>query len=223
MAAARGWGAAAVGAVALLALAGCGGSEQSQPAPTPTLPSVTPVPSGYPSGATTGLDYAKPGDEVALGAAATVAWQPPQATVVGALRITVTSIQRTTFAASFKDWKVSDQVKGDAPYFVRATIANSGAVDLGGRAVPLYGETSADTLLEPSTFASTFKPCNPNAFPKSFPAGKVATVCLVYLVPDQGELTGVSFRPTESFVPITWGAVSQTMAETPTPSATMTP
>ena len=45
------------------------------------------------------------------------------------------------------------------PYFVHATVENVGDTDLGGRAVPLYIVDGRNTLIEASTFASTFKPC----------------------------------------------------------------
>ncbi|WP_300679259.1 hypothetical protein [Nocardioides sp.] len=285
-----------LGTVTALALAGCGGSEpKAAPSTTaPVTPSTTPIPAGYPSNAPSGLPYAKPGTDLSLGEAATVAWQPPatgttaaptatptatastssapsatstpdasstptgSASVTatptkavrpsGALRITVTAIQPTTYAKSFRDWKVSSALQTSSPYFVKATVTNVGTVDLGGLTLPLYGETSADTLVEPSTFASTFKPCNPGAFPKKFAAGATVKACLVYLVPDKGSLTGVTFRPSVDFVPITWStpaallpgagtatgsatgsasastsaSTSGTIGVTPTPSATMT-
>ncbi|UDY24854.1 hypothetical protein [Nocardioides sp. Kera G14] len=222
----RGTRIAAAGAVVVLGLstlAACGGSDE-KPTPTPAATTSAPAaaPKGYPTGSPVGLDYAKPGDSFQLGESGTVAWQPPKATAVGALRISVSAIQRTTFAKSFRDWKVADEVKGYAPYFVQASVANVGPTNLGAQTVPLYGETSADTLLEPSTFATTFKPCTPSTFPQKFTTGQVAVVCMVYLVPDGGQLTGVTFRPTEGFTPITWSGDAQTIGAEPTPSATIT-
>jgi hypothetical protein len=263
------WG-AVPGVVVALTLAGCGGSSPSSDASATrsVTPSSTPVPKGYPSDAPTGQAYTEPGSDLTLGEAAIVAWQPPGAaagtasvpasasgsssapasgsattttSTAAALRITVTAIRPTTYAESFRDWKVSDALKTSAPYFVKATVTNlstAGTADLGGLAVPLYGETAADTLVEASTFASTFKPCAPGTFPKKFAPGATAEVCLVYLVPDHGTLTGVTFRPSIDFKPIRWAtpaallptgsasvgstpSASGTIGVTPTPSATM--
>ncbi|MFT4262341.1 MAG: hypothetical protein QM572_03075 [Nocardioides sp.] len=212
---------AGVGVVAAgLMLAACGGSDD-KPAPTSSASaSATAIPAGYPSAAPTGLAYSEPGSELEVGTSAIVAWQPAQSTEVSALNVRVTAIRATTFAESFQDWKVSDDLKTSVPYFVEASIANVSDADLGGLLVPLYGETSADTLLEPSTFASAFKPCNPANFPKPFARGAIAQVCLVYLVPDGGQLTGVTFRPTEEFLPIIWKTPEETASPSPTSSAT---
>jgi hypothetical protein len=79
-----------------------------------------------------------------------------------------------------------------------------GGTDLGGRPVPLYIVDGRNTLIEASGFASTFKPCPSKALPKKFENGDRAKVCLVYLSPRNGDLTAVSFRPTEDFDPIVW-------------------
>ena len=39
---------------------------------------------------------------------------------------------------------------------------------------------------------------------RSSRTGATAKVCLVYLAPDKGDLTAVSFRPTQEDAPITW-------------------
>ena len=87
---------------------------------------------------------------------------------------------------------------------MHAKIRNVGATDLGGRRPPLYAVDGDNKLIESSTFASTFKPCPSEAFPKKFKTGDAVDTCLVYLAPDKGELAAVSFRPTEDFDPIIW-------------------
>ena len=78
------------------------------------------------------------------------------------------------------------------------------STDLGGRRVPLYIVDGTNTLVEATTFASAFTPCEPGTFPKKFQPGKKTKVCLVFLAPEKGDLTAVSFRPTQEFDPITW-------------------
>lgn len=186
-----------------------GSAGASSSAATVASPGV--VPSGYPSGAASAAPDASltvPGTDLALGASATVAWQPSQHTV-GVLDVTVTALHRTTFAQSFKGWQLDAATKASAPYFVDATVRNAGTTDLSGQRVPLYGSAASGALVEASSFATDFKPCGPSVLPTPFPAGASTDVCLVYLVPKDGALTGVTFRPAETFDPITWsGAVT---------------
>jgi hypothetical protein len=59
-------------------------------------------------------------------------------------------------------------------------------------------------LIEASVFTGTFRPCDGSALPKRFRNGDTHKGCLVYLAPDEGRLTAVSFRPSQEFDPITW-------------------
>ena len=124
--------------------------------------------------------------------------------VVGVLDITVTRLEKTSFGKSFVGWDLDQGQKNSQPYFVRATVTNRGDTDLGGKKVPLYIVDGHNTLVEATTFASEFKPCEPGVFPKKFKTGKSIDACLVFLSPKNGDLTAVSFRPTQDFDPITW-------------------
>ena len=73
-----------------------------------------------------------------------------------------------------------------------------------GRDVPLYIVDGRNRLVEASRFAERFAPCPSTPFPSSFEPGQRLRVCQVYLAPDNGRLTAVSFRPTQDFNPITW-------------------
>ena len=150
-----------------------------------------------------GVELTPPGTTLELGETAVVAWEPRQKTV-GVLEITVKRLERTSFEKSFEGWKLEPEVRRTTPYFVRAKLANVGDTDLGGVEVPLYIVDGKNALVRYSRFASTFKPCNSTDLPKKFAAGQERDVCLVYLAPDRGRLTAVSFRPTEEFDPITW-------------------
>lgn len=185
-----------------------------------TVASPGVVPSGYPSAAASTAPDASltiPGTSLALGSSATVAWQPSQHTV-GVLDLTVTALHKTSFKESFTGWELDAATKATAPYFVEATVRNAGSTDLSGQRVPLYGSAASGALVEASTFATDFKPCGPSVLPTPFPAGASADVCLVYLVPQAGALDGVTFRPTESFTPITWTGAVTPLA--PSPSVT---
>jgi hypothetical protein len=156
-----------------------------------------------------GVELTEQGASLDVGETATVAYQLRQ-NAVGVLDITVTRLEKTSFAESFVGWDLSDQTKSTKPYFVRATVLNRGVTDLAGlRLQPLYALDATDTLVESTIFESTFKPCHPNVFPEPFPAGSTVDLCLVYLVPNKGELVSASFRPTETDVPITWSGELQ--------------
>jgi hypothetical protein len=104
----------------------------------------------------------------------------------------------------FSAWQLSPEQKASTPYYVHATVKNVGATNLGGNPVPLYVVNQDNVLLESTPFASSFAPCPSTPFPKPFAPGATAKVCLVYLAPKHGKLVSVSFRPQESFNPITW-------------------
>jgi hypothetical protein len=191
-------------------LSGCSGDDES-PEPEPSdSPSATagstatstesagpylPVPEG--------VVLSAQGSQLVVGEPATVAYEVKQGEV-GVLDIAVTRLEKTSFDKSFVGWDLDPSQKKSNPYFVRATITNRGTTDLGGRRVPLYIVDGRNTLVEPNTFASAFPPCEPGAFPPRFKPGRSIDVCLVFLSPQKGDLTAVSFRPTQEFDPITW-------------------
>lgn len=168
------------------------GSGSESPAPETYLP----VPSG--------VELTPQGTELPLRDSAVVAWEPRQ-DLVGVLDVTVKRVELTTFAASFQGWQLDATARRSTPYFVRASVENVGASSLGGRAVPLYAVGDADILVQASRFKARFNPCpGSGILPGIFGPGDTAELCMVYLVPDGGEMGAVSFRPTQEFDPITW-------------------
>ena len=150
-----------------------------------------------------GVELTAQGSQLEVGDTASVAYEPRQG-LVGVLDIKVTRLEKTTFKKSFVGWDLDAEDRKKSPYFVRATITNRGATQLGGRATPLYVVDGTNVLLEATPFASEFPPCSPRVFPEKFGPGKTVKVCLVYLAPNRGDLVAVSFRPTQDFDPITW-------------------
>ncbi len=176
------------------------GSESGSPSAAESTATASPTPyRPVPAGIT----LTPQGTELRVGETAVVAYQAPR-NVTGVLEITVERLERTTFKESFVGWKLDKQVKGTSPYFVHATVRNVGESDLGGQRVPLYIVDGRDTLVEYSRFASRFRPCPSTDFPAVFRPDRTLDACLVYLAPDRGDLTAVSFRPTQEFNPITW-------------------
>jgi hypothetical protein len=191
-----------VAAVLALALAGCSSDDDADPAAdgssAPGTPSDTaeylPVPEG--------VELTTPGSQLAVGDHAVVAYEPRQG-LIGALDIQVRKLEQASID-DLSAWQLSDAQKKSTPYYVDAVIENVGDTDLGGRPVPLYIVNEDNVLVESTPFASSFKPCPSTLFPKKFKPGASGRFCLVYLAPDKGELVAVSFRPDETFNPITW-------------------
>jgi hypothetical protein len=188
-------------------LAGCSGNDEPKSGSSagPTGASS----SGTPTAAETnylevpdGVELTDPGSELALGQAATVAYEPRQGTVA-ALEIKVVRLRRATFD-QFVGWKLDKKIRATTPYFVDAKVTNVGDSDLGGRPVPLYIVDGENRLIEASIFTAAFHPCSGATLPKKFEQGDSTRACLVYLSPHHGDLTAVSFRPTQEFDPITW-------------------
>jgi hypothetical protein len=150
-----------------------------------------------------GVELSPEGGQLEVGDTATVAYELRQG-VVGVLDIKVTRLEKTSFKKSFVGWDLDQGQKNSNPYFVRVTLTNRGETDLGGKKVPLYIVDGTNTLVEATPFASAFPPCEPGTFPKTFKPGREMKACLVFLSPKDGDLTAVSFRPTQDYDPITW-------------------
>lgn len=224
----RRWAAAVAGLLLVgPAASGCSADFWSHSARTePTAPATTsapPTPTSSPYVVLPdGTKTTAPGTTLRLGQSATVGWRAPRADTTGVLRISVTSMRETTFARSFAGWQQIPQLLSTRPYFVEASVKNVGDSDLAGFRAPLYGLDAAGELVEASTFArgQEFKPCEPDRFPaKRFGPGDTTKVCLVYLVPHQGHLAGVVYRPDESLAPITWKGRVQPAAAAPASSS----
>ena len=194
----------AVGAVAaVLTVGGCSSSDDDGTSGGPSGGASGSAASGSPYlPVPSGVQLTTPGTKLAVGDHAVVAYHPRQ-NQVGALDIDVTRLEQASIK-DFSAWQLSPEQRRSTPYYVRATVKNVGDTDLAGRPVPLYVVNEHNVLLESTPFASSFKPCPSTPFPKPFATGATAKVCLVYLAPKHGRLVAVSFRPEETFNPITW-------------------
>ena len=197
----------ALGLTAALALSGCSGGDgdngDNGDARQPTSTSASASASETPYlDVPEGVELTDQGSELQVGDTATVAYEPRQGTV-GALDIRVRGIEKATFDL-FEGWELTRETRRTQPYFVRATVTNVGDTNLGRLQVPLYIVDDQNRLVEASVFTGTFKPCDGSSFPKRFRNGDTTKACLVYLAPGKGDLTAVSFRPTQEFDPITW-------------------
>jgi hypothetical protein len=179
-----------------LLLAGCGESDEKPKAePSVDLPTGdVEVPDG--------VTLTKPGTELDFKEPAVVAYEP-NTRRKSVISLTVESVQ-TARISDFASYRLDDRIRSSRPYYVRVSVKNVGTGDLGGAAVPLLAVDNRNTLIQPSTFNNNFAKCPSNPLPAEFGADKSVRGCLVYLVPDKGTLTEMSFRPLQAFEPITW-------------------
>jgi len=204
-------GLAALTTAAALVLGGCGGSEDdggtdagedtSTPLPTPST--TVDVPDD--------TNITSPGTDLSFGDTATVAYELKDAGTV--LDLTVASARQGSLD-DFAGFNLQDKYQRRANYYyVRVNVKNVGEDDFGGADVPLWGVSGNNTLLPPVKFTSAFAQCPTEALPKKFGPGDKFNTCLVFLSPDKGKLAGVSYRPTEDYVPIEWTGDVQTLKD----------
>jgi hypothetical protein len=195
-------GVATLTTAAALVLGGCsdsgGGSdstpsaESSSPLPTPSTSVDVPA----------DTSITPPGTKLGFGEKATVAYEVKDEGTV--LDLTVNSAEQGELS-DFAGFDLQDKYQRQASYYyVRVNVENAGKDTFGGVDVPLWGISGNNTLLPPVKFLSAFAPCPTEPLPKKFKPGDKFTTCLVFLSPNKGDLAGVSYRPSEDYVPIEW-------------------
>jgi hypothetical protein len=197
----------AVVATLAVALAGCsdsgnggdGGGDDGGDAAEAATPTPTPSPTvDLPEG----VELTEPGAQLGFGDRATVAHEAGGET--GLLTMRVDSATRGALE-DFAGFELDDPYKKRGNYYyVRVTVENAGEEPFGGVAVPLWGISGDNTLLQAVQFTSVFKKCPTEELPAGFRPGDRFKTCLVYLSPNRGSLEGVSYRPSEDDVPIEW-------------------
>ncbi|HET6167124.1 MAG TPA: hypothetical protein VFE07_09875 [Marmoricola sp.] len=193
---------------ASLALAGCGGQEKPTTKPTVTLPTGNVnVPPG--------VELTKAGTDLKFGETATVAYEPnSQRNTV--LQMTVNTATQGTIA-DLGSYVLDDRTKASTPYYVNVSVKNVGDGDVGQTPIPLWAVDDSDTLIQASSFTNAYTKCPSTPLPTTFAPNATVTACLVYLVPNHGKLTGISFRPLQAVAPIVWtGTVNPPATPAPT-------
>ena len=205
-----------------LALGGCGASDEeptarssgssspvsgSSPRPAPSQTTDLEVPAG--------VSLTEPGAKLAFGDTARVAYEVERPGTGGkkgsrkgttgtVLALTVDSATQGSLA-DLAGFNLTDPYEKKANYYyVRVTVRNVGADRFGDVDVPLWGISGENTLLPPVRFTSAFARCPTQRLPAGFAPGARFQTCLVFLSPEKGSLEGVSYRPTEDFMPIEW-------------------
>jgi len=189
-----------------LALAGCGGEEKPTTKPTVTLPTANVnVPAG--------VELTKAGTQLKFGEKATVAYEPnAQRNTV--LEMTVNTATQGTIS-DLGSYVLDDRTKASTPYYVNVSVKNVGDGDVGQTPIPLWAVDDKNTLIQASSFTNAFTRCPSTPLPTTFAPNATVSACLVYLVPDHGKLTGLSFRPLQAVAPIVW---SGTVTPPPAPA-----
>jgi hypothetical protein len=183
-----------------LILSGCGGSATPKAKPTKTpVNTATQVP--VPSGVT----LTKYGTELEFGDSATVAYAPNEKRK-SVLELTVLSAAKGTIS-DLSNYSLEDRTRASTPYYVRVSVKNVGTGDVGRTPIPLFMVDNRNTLVSASSFTNTFKKCPSVPLPKTFGPQATISTCLVYLAPDHGTMTGVSFRAVQENAPILWKGV----------------
>jgi hypothetical protein len=204
-----------VAAAAALTVSGCtsgpdspsASSRSSAPgSASPSASSTVPVPAG--------VTLTDQGTRLRFRQPAAVVFEPRR-NRGSVVRLTVQSVQRASLS-DFRGFILDDRYKRRAAYYyVRVTLRNVGDGNVGGAAVPLWGVNAANTLLPPVSFTTPFAPCPSRRLPARFVRGARLRTCLVFLSPDRGALTSISYRPSQRFDPITWTGVITAPAKKP--------
>lgn len=187
---------AALFALALVA-AGCGSDptqEEEAAASAPSPSSTVVVPES--------VEVSEQGTELGFGETATVVHEPTQ-NRGSVLELTVTAARKARLS-DLSGYALDDRARASTPYYVEVSVANVGEDDLGRVPVPLWAVDGDDRLIQASGFTAGFEPCPSGPLPEPFGPGDSIETCLVYLLPDGGELAAVSYRPAQEFAPIVW-------------------
>jgi hypothetical protein len=183
-----------------LTLSGCGGDATPQAKETKTPVSTqtqVPVPAG--------VTLTALGTELKFGQAATVAYAPNDQRK-SVLELTVRSASKGSIS-DLSSYALEDRTKASTPYYVRVSVKNVGTGDVGHTPIPLFLVDNRNTLISASSFTTSFKKCPSLALPTTFGPNATLSTCLVFLAPDHGLMTGVSFRAVQENAPIVWKGV----------------
>ena len=181
-----------------LVLVGCGGSDSNGKESATQSPDAAPSEVAVPPGVT----LSKYGAELKFGESATVGYAP-NANRATVLKLTVVSVTQGT-VADLGGYSLNDRMRASTPFYVQVAVENLGIGDVGKTPVPLAFEDNRKALILPSTFTDTFAKCPSTPFPTTFAPKAKGTFCLVYLTPDRGTFSAMSFRPSQAFEPIRW-------------------
>jgi hypothetical protein len=188
--------------VAALALSGCGGDDGGDDGSggSTRAGGDSTISTNGPDG--DGSTGPQPGDELALGEAAPLAWQPKQG-LDGQVEVSVDRMDQSTMK-DFSAFKLDRAMKRSTPYYVHVSVENTGTANLSGVELPIFLDNGSDVLFPSARITSSFEPCPSRPLPKGFTEGKRAKLCLVFLAAEKTKLQAIAMRPTDDVEPVTW-------------------
>jgi hypothetical protein len=206
----------------VIGIVGCGGGSGSTSTTTQasttsggqtaaTAASTTTTASTATSAAaSTTSGVAAPGTALAVGATATVPYQPVAASEASKpkfkLQVTVSAIEQGSLS-DFNGLKLDATQKASTPYYVKVKMTNVSDGDAGGEdnpAISIEGVDKTGETQQSVTFLGEFPRCEDKEPPKPFSHGKSFETCLTFLVP--GGITKAAYTSTEPYItsPVTW-------------------
>lgn len=210
---------AAAGAIAMLALAGCGGDDEDDggggdattPAAAATTTAADPAPTE--TGATEHAgDATEPGATLAVGDTAHVPRKPLNAGIgdetTFPLEVTVLEIQKASIS-DFKGMSLDANEQKSTPYYVTVRLASPGKTALPADDDPDLGIKGIDDRGQEQgsiTFIGDFAKCEDTKPPKAFKDGKSYETCLAFLVGGTGSITEARWTGAPDYVikPVVW-------------------
>jgi hypothetical protein len=174
-----------VAVAGLLVLSACN-DDSSSAGTQPTRSTAASAPAPKP-GATTA-----PKTHFSLGAAANVPFTSEGK--AGTEAVSVTAIQKGS-PSDLAPLKVGDRVKGMVPYYVHATIKNTGAADLSFSSNDhLKGLLADGSEAQSLSVIGTFAKCDSASAPSGFTTGKSYRTCAIALAPSAAAIvTGAEY------------------------------
>ena len=173
-----------VAVAGLLVLSACNDDSSAGTQPTRSTAASARAPK---PGATTA-----PKTHFSLGAAANVPFTSEGK--AGTEAVSVTAIQKGS-PSDLAPLKMGDRVKGMVPYYVRATIKNTGAADLSFTSNDhLKGLLADGSEAQSLSVIGTFAKCDSASAPHGFTTGKSYRTCAIALAPSAATtVTGAEY------------------------------
>lgn len=180
-------------AAAVLAVGGCGGSDEPVE-PTAATPPGFEVPAG--------VELTPDGTVLELGEPATTVLELAD----GAASVITTTATKITEGDvdDFEFFSLDAASRASTPYYVRATVTNDGPAGLGGLGAPFVAHDDSDMIVAPNVINGEFEPCEGGTLPEKFLAGETAELCMVFLVPEGRELVSIDVQSETPAMAVRW-------------------
>jgi hypothetical protein len=185
-----------LGAIAVLALAGCGGSTKTEtqrvatpPAATTTAAETATTDAATPAATSGGLTPM--GSTLKIGDPALIAYDDATNHKKSRIQVTPVKIEKGTID-DFKNIDLDGKQKSSTPYYVTMKVKNVGKGDLSGTDPASFIDGVDDRGQEQSNiiFFGTFDRCNSDKA-KSLKPGESYSSCLAYLIAGGGSIVGM--------------------------------